>query len=86
MTTKKKAKAKRPAKVSGAPLLSDVQRKVVALMSREKGATKAQLVEALPDNKAGYVSALLHRILRDKGIKFKAEYVAGQRQVVYRID
>lgn len=55
-------------------------------MSRSQGATRAQLIEALPVNKAAYIAALLYRILKEKGIKSRAERVETQREVADKID
>jgi hypothetical protein len=66
--------------------LSPVVKKVVQMLKREAGASLAQLQEALPDTKLGYLRALLHRILREKGIKVVSVRVEGQKAVVYKIN
>jgi hypothetical protein len=63
---------------------SDVVRRVVELLSRSEGATKAQVVEETGAKK-GYVDALLSRILPDKGYTIAATTVSGERTKTYRI-
>ena len=63
--------------------LSDVQKKIVSLMARQDGASRAELLKALPDSKPNYIAACMHRILRQKGIRFAAFRDGGE--VRYRI-
>jgi hypothetical protein len=63
---------------------SDVVRRVVGLLSRTEGATKAQIIEETGAKK-GYVDALLNRILPEKGYTMTAITVSGERTKTYRI-
>ena len=63
---------------------SDVVRRVVELLSRPDGATKAQLIEGTGAKK-GYVDALLNRILPQKGYTVTASTASGGRIKTYRI-
>ena len=63
---------------------SDVVRRVVELLSRAEGATKAQVIEETGAKK-GYVDALLNRILPEKGYTITATTVSGERTKTYRI-
>ena len=61
---------------SGRP--SDTVRKVLELLEREEGATKAQLVEATGAKEA-YVAALLNRILPSKGYSISSNVLPGAK-------
>jgi hypothetical protein len=63
---------------------SDVVLRVVELLSRPEGATKAQLVEQAGAKK-GYVDALLNRILPERGYTITGATVSGERTKTYRI-
>lgn len=69
-----KTRAKRPA-----GSVSDVGKIVLDLIAREEGASKQELFEALPDSKPAYISALLGRVLGERGYKIEARSVEGQR-------
>lgn len=63
---------------------SDTVRKLVELLKREEGATKAQLVEVTGAKKA-YVEALLNRILPSKGYLISSAVLEGAKVKTYRI-
>jgi hypothetical protein len=63
---------------------SDIVRRVIELLSRTAGATKAEVIEQTGAKK-GYVDALLNRILPEKGYTITATTVTGERTKSYRI-
>lgn len=64
--------------------LSDTVRKVVELLGRAEGATKAQLVEATGAKEA-YIAALLNRILPSKGYLISSVLPEGAKVKTYRL-
>jgi hypothetical protein len=63
--------------------MSKTQMKVVRVLRRKGGVTRAQLVKAVPEAKPLYLSALLYRILKEKGFKVQRKRVEGE--VVYSV-
>lgn len=63
---------------------SDTVRRVLELLGREEGATKAQLVEATGAKKA-YVEALLNRILPSKGYSISSAALEGAKVKTYHL-
>ncbi len=83
-TVAKKSKTTVAKKSAGKPRANtDTVLTVLKMLST--GATKAQLLEALPDTKIGYINGLLHRILREKGYKVVSSKVGGSRSRMYSI-
>ena len=64
--------------------VSDTVRKVLELLGREEGATKAQLVQATGAKEA-YVAALLNRILPSKGYSVSSTVLQGAKVKTYRL-
>lgn len=64
--------------------VSDTVQKVLELLRREEGATKAQLVEATGAKEA-YVAALLNRILPNKGYSISSTVLQGAKVKTYRL-
>lgn len=63
---------------------SEVMTKAIQLLSRKDGATKDQLIEET-GMAGGYASALLTRILKEKGYEVVASAIEGSRAKAYRI-
>jgi hypothetical protein len=65
--------------------VSPLQDKVIRLLQRDGGATKAQLAAAIPEAQPAYIAALLHRILKAKGFKLARARAEGSREMTYRL-
>lgn len=59
---------------------SDVVVTLTGLLSREQGASKAECLAACPDSKAGYITALLNRVLKEKGYAVEGRWIGEGKE------
>lgn len=64
--------------------VSQTAGKVIRLLKKKGGVTKAQIVKAVPEAKPLYINALLYVILEQKGIKVKRTH-GPDGKVVYSV-
>ena len=76
---KSAGKPAKPRKTREPGAVSEIGQQVLEFLAREEGVSKAELEAALPDSKPAYLSALVGRVLPERGYKIEGRTVEGQR-------